>query len=213
MSVQSNGEVHDSFNVAIFLYNNVEELDFCGPFEVLKTAADELQQQEQKPKWSVFTVAQSSGLIKTSGNLLVQPHFSFDGHPPIDLLVVPGGAANSQLEQPAVTQWLRRVTRQAQLTASVCTGAFLLGAVDLLDGRQVTTHWSALDQLQARFPLSQVLRDVRWVDEGALVTAAGVSAGIDMSLHLVERLAGRELAEDIARFMEYHWNEQATRIR
>jgi transcriptional regulator GlxA family with amidase domain len=107
-----------------------------------------------------------------------------------------------------VLEWLRRVTPTAQLNTSVCTGAFLLGAVGLLDGHSATTHISALDNLAQRFPTVTVRRDVRWVDEGPIVTAAGVSAGIDMSLHLLERLDSRELAEDIAAYMEYRWNEQ-----
>ena len=100
-------------------------------------------------------------------------------------------------------EWLRKVTQQTQLNTSVCTGAFLLGAVGLLDGHNTTTHWSALDELARDFPQTRVQREVRWVDEGPLVTAAG----IDMSLHLVERLSGRELAEHVAHYMEYRWNE------
>ena len=84
----------------------------------------------------------------------------------------------------------------------------MLGTAGLLDGHSVTTHWSALDELARQYPMAQVRREVRWVDEGRLVTAAGISAGIDMSLHLVERLAGRELAEEVARYMEYRWQEQ-----
>jgi len=111
------------------------------------------------------------------------------------------------VEKPAVLEWLRKVTQQTQLNTSVCTGAFLLGAVGLLDGHNTTTHWSALDELARDFPQTRVQREVRWVDEGPLVTAAGISAGIDMSLHLVERLSGRELAEHVAHYMEYRWNE------
>ena len=115
---------------------------------------------------------------------------------------------NLQLERPTVIEWVRKVTQQAQLNTSVCTGAFLLGEVGLLDGHKATTHWGSLDRLAERYPKTQVQREVRWVDEGALVTAAGVSAGIDMSLHLIERLSGREMAEHVARYMEYRWNEQ-----
>ncbi len=192
----------------IFLYNGVEELDFCGPFEVLKSAASFRSNQQQKPDWQVFTVAETMELVETSGGLQVKPHFDFHHHPPIDVLVVPGGLARPQAENPAVLDWLRRVTGQTQLNTSVCNGAFLLGAVNLLDEHQVTTHWSALDGLAASYPKAHVLKEVRWVDEGTLVTAAGISAGIDMSLHLVERLADRALAEEVAHYMEYHWNRQ-----
>ena len=198
----------ETFTIGIFLYAGVEELDFCGPFEVLKAAAYTRSQRGQNPAWQVFTVAEEPGLLKTSGELLVQPHFTFHDHPRIDFLIIPGGLTNLQMERQTVLEWLRKVTSQAQLTTSVCTGAFLLGAVGLLDGHAVTTHWSALDELARQYPRAQVRREVRWVDEGRLVTAAGISAGMDMSLHLVERLSGRELAEEVAHYMEYRWHEQ-----
>lgn len=197
-----------TFNMGIFLYPGVEELDFCGPFEVLKAASYKRNRKGLTPDWHVFTVAEASGLLKTSGELLIQPGYTFHDHPPIDLLVIPGGAIDPQVEKPAVLEWLRKVTSQTQLNTSVCNGAFFLGALGLLDGHTVTTHWSALDELAEQYPRAQVQREVRWVDEGQLVTAAGISAGIDMSLHLVERLSGRELAEDVARYMEYRWQEQ-----
>jgi len=198
----------ETFNIGIFLYDEVEELDFCGPFEVLKAAAYIRSERGQNPAWQVFTVAEEPVLMKTSGELLIQPHFSFRDHPRIDLLLIPGGRTDLQMEKPAVLEWVRKVTSRTQLNTSVCTGAFLLGAAGLLDGHAVTTHWSALDKLARQFPRAQVRREVRWVDEGQLVTAAGISAGIDMSLHLVERLAGRELAEEVAHYMEYRWHEQ-----
>ncbi|MGO8948123.1 MAG: DJ-1/PfpI family protein [Ktedonobacterales bacterium] len=201
----------DSFNLGIFLYDDVEELDFCGPFEVLKSAASMRSDRQRKPDWQVFTVAEELRLLETSGGLLIKPHFDFSHHPPIDVLVIPGGAATHQLERPLVLEWLKSVTGHTQLNTSVCTGAFLLGALGLLDGHHVTTHWSALDELAARYPKTQVRRQVRWIDEGTLVTAAGISAGIDMSLHLVERLDGRELAEKVAHYMEYQWNQQSDR--
>jgi transcriptional regulator GlxA family with amidase domain len=104
-------------------------------------------------------------------------------------------------------EWLAHVTPQARLNTSVCTGAFMLGKVGLLDRRTATTHWASIDRLAEMFPNTTVKHDVRWVDEGDVVTAAGVSAGIDMSLHVVERLLGREVAEATARYMEYRWNE------
>jgi transcriptional regulator GlxA family with amidase domain len=197
-----------TFTIGIFLYNQVEELDFVGPFETFKSAAHTRRMNDMRPDWHVFTVAEEAGILKTSGELLMQPNFTFQDHPHIDLLLIPGGNEPPQLERPTVVEWVKKVTREAQFNTSVCTGAFLLGAAGLLDGHQVTTHWSALDRLAERFPQTQVQREVRWVDEGSLVTAAGISAGIDMSLHLVERLSGREMAEQVARYMEYRWNEQ-----
>ncbi len=204
----SPSQTDETFNIGIFLYDRVEELDFCGPFEALKSAAHTRKLNDMFPNWHVFTVAEEAGILKTSGELLIQPNYTFQDHPKIDLVLLPGGMTNLQLERPTVIEWVRKVTQQAQLNTSVCTGAFLLGEVGLLDGHKATTHWGSLDRLAERYPKTQVQREVRWVDEGALVTAAGVSAGIDMSLHLIERLSGREMAEHVARYMEYRWNEQ-----
>src|SRR5690348_6801410 len=101
----------EPFTIGIFLYDRVEELDFCGPFEVLKSAAFMRGQREQKPDWQVFTVAEKAQVLKTSGELLIQPNYSFDDHPPIDFLLLPGGATNLQLEKPAVIEWVRNVTQ------------------------------------------------------------------------------------------------------
>src|SRR5215831_16421226 len=206
--MNTSSQIDETFNMGIFLYPGVEELDFCGPFEVLKSATYIRRERDQNPVWEVFTVAEEPGLLKTSGELLIQPHFTFHDHPRIDLLLIPGGMTNLQMERQTVLEWVRKVASQAQLNTSVCTGAFLLGATGLLDGHAVTTHWSALDDLARQYPKAQVRRDVRWVDEGQLVTAAGISAGIDMSLHLVERLLGREAAETVAHYMEYSWDER-----
>lgn len=197
------------FNIGIFLCPGVEELDFCGPFEVFSVASFMRKEKGLTPTWHIFTVAEEPELLKTGGGLLIQPHYTFHDHPHIDLLVVPGGNTLHQTKRPAVLEWLRKVTPETQLNTSVCTGAFLLGAVGLLDGHKVTTHWNALGQLISQYPRAQIQRDkVRWVDAGRLVTAAGISAGIDMSLHLVERLSGPDLAKQVAREMEYHWIEQ-----
>jgi transcriptional regulator GlxA family with amidase domain len=134
---------------------------------------------------------------------------SIADHPPLGLLVVPGGDVSGMLADPDVAPWIVSVAAGCGITASVCTGAFLLAQAGLLDGRRATTHWEDVDGLSSQWPTIDVLRDVRWVDEGSIVTAAGVSAGIDMALHLVERLAGRELALRTARHMEYTWAERA----
>lgn len=195
--------------VGIVLYEQVEELDFVGPYETFKAAAFQGARSlgREEPALKVFTVAERLDLVATSGGLRIQPDYSFANAPRIDLLVIPGGNTRPQLENAAMVEWLKRVTPQTRLNASVCTGAFLLAELGLLDGHAATTHWGALDRLAERYPSVAVRRAVRWVDEGNVVTAAGVSAGIDMSLHLVERLFGREVAESTVRYMEYRWNE------
>jgi transcriptional regulator GlxA family with amidase domain len=200
----------ETLAVAILLYDQVEELDLCGPFETFAVAAS-LSVLEpatrERPAFTVFTVAERTELVKADGGLCIQPDYSFQTAPPVDILVVPGGNARPQLENVALMEWLKSVTAGARISASVCTGAFLLGRLGLLDGHAATTHWGAVEDLAAMFPAARVQREVRWVDEGAVITSAGISAGIDMSLHVVERLLGRKAAEATAHMMEYHWNE------
>jgi transcriptional regulator GlxA family with amidase domain len=201
----------ESLGVGILLFDHVEELDFCGPYEVFKVAAHHAadDSKRERPALTVFTMAEHADLIRTGGGLRVQPDYSFADAPTIDILVIPGGDTRPLLTNRALLEWLRPVTAHARISSSVCTGAFVLGALGLLEGRSATTHWGSLDELARRFPSTSIRREVRWVDEGPVVTSAGISAGIDMSLHLVERLFGREGAEKTARIMEYRWDERA----
>ena len=140
---------------------------------------------------------------------MVQPQYTLTNHPKIDVLIVPGGVITAQLEKPDVMDWIKRVDSGTQLTASVCTGAFLLARAGLLDGKRVTTHWEDCDDLERMFVNLRVLRGVHWVDEGHIVTSAGISAGIDMSLHSVSRLLGLEIAEATAHQMDYAWHKRS----
>lgn len=196
-------------HVAIFLFDDVELLDFAGPFEVFWTASrmhQRLHPDQPKP-FEVFTVAQTGSPIYSRGRVPITPHYHFDNHPPIDVLIVPGGVVDAELEKPAVLEWIRRVDSGTSLTASVCTGAFLLGKLGLLAGKTATTHWEDVPDLRRLIPDATILDEGRWVDQGRIVTSAGISAGIDMALHLVERLTSRELAACTARQMDYRWSE------
>ncbi len=134
----------------------------------------------------------------------MQPHYSLDNHPPIDLLVVSGGwGTRREVDNARLIDWIRAQAAQAQLTTSVCTGAFLLGRAGLLEGHNVTTHWASIERLRASLPGAKALENTRYVDEGGIVTSAGISAGIDMALHLVARLPGDALSRQTARRMEY----------
>jgi transcriptional regulator GlxA family with amidase domain len=201
---------NEPLNVGILIFDDVEVLDFCGPFEVFsvtRPVGGSSQDENAKP-FAVFTIAQKSATIKARGGLRVEPHFTIENHPPIDILVVPGGwGTRREVDNPAIIDWIRRVTTETQLNTSVCTGAFLYGKAGLLEGHRATTHWLSLDRLEETFPAVEVIRETRWVDEGTLITSAGISAGIDMSLHVVEKLLGREVALQTARQMEYVWNE------
>jgi transcriptional regulator GlxA family with amidase domain len=157
------------------------------------------------PPFRVFTVAATDAPVTAGGGLMVAPQFTIAAHPPLDVLVVPGGAVEAELGRSAVIAWVAATHKSAQITVSVCTGAFLLGEAGLLAGRSATTHWDDIAELGRKFPDTRVVDDRRWVDEGSIVTAAGISAGLDVSLHLVARLAGDDLARETARYMDYRW--------
>jgi transcriptional regulator GlxA family with amidase domain len=139
--------------------------------------------------------------------LKVDPDFSISDHPHIDCLIVPGGVVTGELEKPDVIRWISDQSVPERVVAAVCTGAFLVAKTGKLAGKQVTTHWEDISDLKEMFPSVDVLSTLRWVDEGAFVTSAGISAGIDMSLHMVERLHSRELAERTALQMDFDWTE------
>jgi transcriptional regulator GlxA family with amidase domain len=188
-------------NVGILLYEGVEILDFAGPYEVLFAASF----GEGHP-FEVFTIAADQDLVACTGNLLVKPRHSIDDHPPIDILVIPGGGFSSS--EPAgrrVVEWIREREPSIEIVTSVCTGSYLLGKAGILSGQRATSHWGAIEWLRQKFPDVEFVDDQRVIDAGHVITAAGVSAGIDMALHLVERICGKDEAEKVARYMEYDW--------
>jgi transcriptional regulator GlxA family with amidase domain len=204
------GEEKENFMthlISIYIYERMAILDFAGPAEVFITASRLVAQaQPDAPTlFEVITVAEKLQTVTTRGGLIVQPHFTIDAHPMTDVLIIPGGKHDAELLKGDVIDWIAYAAQSARITASVGTGAFLLAKAGLLDGKQATTHWEHMDELQTMFPQVRVLRDRRWVDDGALITAAGLSCGIDMSLHLVARLAGDDLANRTARKLEYYW--------
>src|SRR5262245_25136611 len=195
--------------VGILIFPEVEILDFCGPFEVFASASLPPQTDggEETRLFDVFTLAERSEVVRCRGGLLIQPNHTLADHPPLDLVVVPGGhGTRIQQENPIVLDWIARQRGTGALMSSVCTGAFLLGAAGLLDGRRATTHWATIDGLRTRHPGTDVLDDARVIDEGEIITSAGVSAGIDMALHVVRRLHGADIARATARDMEYDWS-------
>ncbi len=192
--------------VGILIFEGVEVLDFCGPFEVFATTAPLATGvvRDDERLFDVITIAQTADVVDCTGGLLVQPNATIDIHPALDILVVPGGRGTRREQTNAVLlDWIAAQSRTVELTTSVCTGAFLLAARGILDGRRATTHWASIDRLRESAPAVTVLDDRRVVDEGAVVTSAGVSAGIDMALHVVARLHGPEVATATARNMEY----------
>ena len=189
-------------NVAIFVHDGVELLDFAGPGEVFAAAGS-------GRAFRVFTVAADAGPITSQGFLKVTPNYTFANCPKPDVIVLPGGATGQALKDARLVKWVKKASAGAEVTLSVCTGAFILADAGLLDGKEATTHWGSIEALKKRAPKTKVHADRRFVDNGKVVTAAGVSAGIDASLHVVERLLGKDAAKATARYMEYQWDGPA----
>lgn len=189
-------------NVAIFIFNEVEVLDFAGPFEVF-AVTDSLN---QNALFNTYTVAEMPGVVFARNGLKVVPTHTFESAPAPDIVIIPGGfGTRALLHRPVIIEWVRQQARAAQHTVSVCTGSLLLAKAGLVDGLPVTTHFSQLDLLRELAPTSIVHADRRFLDNDRLLTSAGISAGIDVSLHLVARLCGKEVAEKSAAHMEYRW--------
>jgi transcriptional regulator GlxA family with amidase domain len=195
----------DKYTVGILIFNDVEVLDFAGPFEVFSSTRPlgNGSSGDDKP-FRVLTIAERAALVKCRGGLLVQPHHTIDDHPALDILLVPGGyGTRREATNPRLLDWIAGQDRTTKLTTSVCTGAFLLAARGLLDNLPATTHWGSIERLKATHPHIDVRDDVRFADNGHILTSAGVSAGIDMALHIVSRLLGEQVAQQTARNMEY----------
>lgn len=190
-----------ALNVGIYLYDNAEVLDFAGPFEVFSTA----NRLVAEPAFNVFLVGETGATIHARGSFQVNPAYGFGEHPSIDVLIVVGGVHTQELLKSNVVSWIAEVAQQAKLVASVCTGAFLLAKAGVIQSETVTTHWEDIADLRRDFPRLDVKENIAYVDQDRIVTSAGISAGIGMSLHLVSRLYSRDLAERTARQMEFDW--------
>lgn len=188
--------------LAILLFDDVEVLDFCGPFEVFSVA----NRFTEPPAFHVLTVAENVGPVVTRGGLSVNPHHRLPDCPHPDILLVPGGqGTRKEMHNPALIGWIRQASEGAELVLSVCTGALLLAKAGLLDGLEATTHHGTVELLRQTAPNTTIHADRRFVDNGRVVCSAGIAAGIDMSLYVLSRLLGREVAERTARQMEYPW--------
>jgi transcriptional regulator GlxA family with amidase domain len=187
-------------HIAVAVFPGVEELDFAGPWEVLAAWS----RMAPDDGVEVVTVADTAGPLLCAKGLTVVPDRTWDGLAPLDVLVLPGGRGSlTQLEDPAFLERMRDVATAGTLMTSVCTGSLVYAAAGLLDGRPATTHWASLDHLARLGTGIQVRPDDRFVDDGMVVTASGVSAGIDMALHLVARLHSVERAREVRRYIQY----------
>ena len=185
-------------SIAIVIFEAAEELDFVGPWEIFTFI-----RHFDQDACEVFTVSEHGGTVRSAKGLRVVADHSFESAPRADIVLVPGGmGTRTEVDNPRIIEYLRRSAETAELMTSVCTGAFLLERAGLLTGKRATTHWASIDRLRALGTVT-VVDDERYVDEGAVITSAGVSAGIDMALYLVGRLWGPEMARRVQKGTEY----------
>ena len=189
-------------HLALLVFDEVEVLDFAGPFEVFSVT----QWQSDVKPFKVSLVAQKPGPILARNGFSINPNYGLHDHPPADIILVPGGfGTRREMHNPVVLDWLRKQAQTAELVLSVCTGSLVLGAAGLLDGQPATTHHLRYDLLRQTAPKCQVQDHQRVVDAGKIVTSGGIAAGIDMSFHVVARLLGKAVAQETAEYMEYPW--------
>lgn len=201
-------------NVAILVFDDVEVLDFCGPFEVFSVTG----RRDGSNPFNVYTVAEQTPVAARNA-LSVNPHFLLETCPPPDILVVPGGGGFDKAGKPfgsrremhnaRLLTWLKTQAERTELILSVCTGALILANTGLLSGLGATTHHGAFDALAEAAPDAVIHRHKRIVDNGKVVLSGGISAGIDASFHVVSRLHGETVAQETAKYMEYDWQGTA----
>jgi transcriptional regulator GlxA family with amidase domain len=203
-----------TLQVSILLFDEVEVLDACGPFEVFSVAT-RLARRAHPTAPAPFEVttisAAATATVAARGGLTLTADCLLADAPAADIVLVPGGVTTQVEADPAVIDWVRQTSASALVTASVCTGAFVLATAGLLDGLEATTHWEDVDELRRRFPQVVVTESTRYVDNGRVATSAGVSAGIDLALHLVARTLDESAATATARQMDYAWSHAPDR--
>ena len=188
--------------IGILLFNEVEVLDFAGPFEVFSIATAE---DKQSKLFCVKTIAETKKAISARNGLKVTPDYDFIDCPSLDILIIPGGYGAEEIEihNHRLLSWIQQRAADTPIVASVCTGAFLLAEAGLLNGKRATTHWMDIDRLEREYPKLSVQRNVKFVDEGSILTAGGISAGINLSFYLLNKLYGNAVANETAKRMEY----------
>lgn len=192
-------------NLAIMIFDNVEVLDFAGPFEVFAVARD--PQDSNTTLFNVYTIAENMGPIIARNGLSINPNYTLDDCPAPDIFLIPGGRGTREaIRNARIIDWITARAADAELVLSVCTGAFLLAKAGLLGGLRATTYHTEFDMLQDLEPAVTLCPGERYVDNGRIITSAGVSAGIDMALYVVSKLHGVEQSIRTAQRMEYdHW--------
>jgi len=199
--------------VGLVIFPEVEVLDFCGPYEVFTVVRlDEARRREEPSPFKVLLVAEVAAAVTAAGGMRVIPDCPLADCPPLDILVVPGGwGTRREIDNKILIDWIAEQGRQVETLTSVCTGALLLAAAGLLNGRRATTHWRSLSWLRESFPAVIVEDHLHVVEDGHILTSAGISAGIDLALKVVERSFGEAVARATARHMEYRFPEDNAR--
>ena len=199
--------------VGILIFPDVEVLDFCGPFEVFSvTRLNEEARREEPSPFEVLVVAERKDTVVATGGLKVIPDVTLETCPPLDILVVPGGwGTRAEAKNQRLLDWIGERGRAVETLTSVCTGSMLLAQAGHLDGRRATTHWRSLDRMRDAFPAVTVEEKLHVVEDGHVVTSAGISAGIDMALRIVIRYFGEAVGRATARHMEYPFPDDNTR--
>lgn len=191
-------------NVAIFIFDDVEVLDFAGPFEVFNVTSEVVD----PAPFNTYTVALTEDPIKARGQLSINPHFSIENCPTPDIILLPGGDGRRRLmKDERVQSWITRHASNVEKLLSVCTGAFYIAHSGLLSGLSATTHHGAFSEFRETFSDVRLVEDQRYVEEGKVITAGGISAGIDMSLYVVEKLLGKDKLALTLKEMEWQWHQ------
>ena len=199
-------------NLAIFIFDEVEVLDFAGPFEVFSVCG---RSSGNDIPFNVYTVAEKS-TVTARNNLMITPNFLLSNCPKPDIFLIPGGGgydangtpfgSRREMDNPVLLNWIKEQNKTAELVLSVCTGSLILAKAGLLNGLSATTHHGAVETMREIAPSTKLLPEERWVDNGRIILSAGVSAGIDMSLYVISKLLGKSVADETARYMQYdHW--------
>ncbi len=197
--------------VAIFIFDEVEVLDFAGPFEIFGVAG---KQNGGQGFFEVFTVAEKS-LVTARNQLMIQANYTIENCPKPDILLIPGGGgfypdgtpfgSRREMNNHKLLEWIKEMNQSVELLLSVCTGSLILAKTGLLEHLSATTHFKAIEAMREVAPNTQLLPEKRWVDNGRIILSAGVSAGIDMSLYILEKLHGKKVADETAAYIQYDY--------
>lgn len=191
-------------NVAVLIYDNVELMDFCGPYDIFSIA----NKMSSEKHFNIYTVSENAGPIMTQNGLSVNSEYSINNCPKTDILIVPGGqGSRKEMKNDNLLNWIKNIYLETELILSVCTGALILANCKLLNGMYAATHHNAVELLKECAPEAKIVSDKRFVDNGKIILSAGVSSGIDMSLYVVGKLLGEALVLKIKENMEYDWKD------